>query len=191
MIDGYVPVAGDEIVILNAAGGLSTNAQDVSLAFSGVSADFQFEVNFGAEAVTFVALNDAAPGTSNIFLGGDLDDTYQGGAGDDLIFGGGGEDVLFGNAGADTLTGGASADIFALGAGDGGAALSLADIITDFVDGVDLVGLTGGLGFAELTLADSGAGGTVVSITATAEILAVVDGITPSLLDETDFTVIA
>ena len=54
-----------------------------------------------------------------------------GGEGSDILDGGAGKDVLRGDAGDDTLTGGSHADIFHFRAADG------ADVVTDFVDGVD------------------------------------------------------
>ena len=92
--------------------------------------------------------------------------------------------------GADTLTGGTGADTFVYGEGDGGATLELADLLTDFEDGTDLIGLEGGLQFADLTIADGGSADTTISVTATSEILTVVQGVTADLLTESDFTVI-
>ncbi len=70
------------------------------------------------------------------------------------------------------------------------ATLSPTDLLTDFVDGTDLIGLEGGLQFADLTIVDGGTADTTISVTATSEILTVVQGVTADLLTESDFTVI-
>ena len=89
------------------------------------------------------------------------------------------------------LSGGAGADTFVLAEGDGGATLDLADLLPDFEDGIDLIGLEGGLQVSDLTIADGGTANTTISVTATGEILALLEGITQDLLDGSDFTSVA
>ena len=75
---------------------------------------------------------------------------------------------------------------------EGDATVALADVISDFQDGSDLIGLTGGLTFGQLTIDQSsnlvggGALDTQVIVAATSEILTVLDGVTPTI-DGTDF----
>ena len=129
---------------------------------------------------------------------GVLDSILLAAGGNDSLLGGSGDDILLGSAGADILTGGLGSDLFVLAAGDGGPALGDADIITDFADGTDLVGLLGGLDFADLTLDDSldqGLGDaltadTVISITSSAEVLAVVQDTTGLTSDDFDSLVV-
>lgn len=180
-IDGYLAETGDEIEFLTADAGVTVDVDNLSLAVSGVNRDFTFDLTVEADSLSFLALSDAEEGESTIFLGGALDDSFSGGQGDDLLAGGGG---------ADKLTGGEGADIFAFERGDGGDALSLADLITDFEEGVDKIGLADGLVFSDLTVGVNATGSSVVEVTDTGEILAVVDGITPNLLDEQDFLVL-
>ena len=82
-----------------------------------------------------------------------------GGDGDDILTAMGpwnsssdSEDILDGGLGSDTLTGGRGADIFVLRAGDGGLSIELADLITDFADGEDVIGLDDGLLYSQLTI---------------------------------------
>ena len=114
------------------------------------------------------------------------------GSGDDTIVGNNVANVIVGGAGADTITAGDGDDTVVLRAGDGGATIADADKITDFTDG-DMLGLDDGLLFSDLTIAQ-GTGGnasdTVISISASAEYLAVLDGITAANLDEDDFVVV-
>ncbi len=55
--------------------------------------------------------------------------------------------------------------------------LAPTDLLTDFVDGTDLIGLEGGLQFADLTIVDGGTADTTISVTATSEIPTVVQGV--------------
>ncbi len=182
LIDDYIPGVGDTIEFLNAEQGVSVDEANVSIAVSGVTTGFQFDLVADDDSLSLAALVDAEEGDSTIFLGGALDDTYSGGAGDDSLTGG---------AGADTLTGGAGADTFVLAEGDGGDVLSLADLITDFEDEIDLIGLEGDLQASDLTISDGGTADTTISVTATGEMLALLEGITQDLLDGSDFTSVA
>ena len=81
-------------------------------------------------------------------------------------------------------------------AGDGGATAALADVITDFEDGTDLIGLADGLVFTDLTIDQSadvigdGTFDTVISVTG-GEILAVLDGIdSGTTIDQNDFVIV-
>ena len=79
-------------------------------------------------------------------------DTLYGEAGNDVLVGSGGADTLDGGADSDTLTGGDGVDTFVLRAGDGGSTEATADVITDFQDSTDTIGLAGGLSFGALTV---------------------------------------
>ena len=73
--------------------------------------------------------------------------------------------------------------------GDGGNAITDADTITDFRNGTDVVGLDGGLQYSDLTIAQGtgeNANDTIISITSTAEILAIVEKISASDLNGFD-----
>jgi len=121
----------------------------------------------------------------------DTDDQLYGEAGDDHIDGNFGQDTIDGGTGSDTLTGGDGADTFILRAGDGSTNIALADIITDFEDGEDIFGLDDGLLYGDLAI-EQGTGDysndTLVSITATGEYLAIVEGMSATALTEVDFT---
>jgi uncharacterized protein YkwD len=84
-------------------------------------------------------------------IGGDGNDTIRGGKEDDILMGGNGDDLLAGDRGQDMLTGGGGNDTFILAGGLSAAAtLISADVITDLATG-DKIGLTDGIGFANLT----------------------------------------
>lgn len=112
--------------------------------------------------------------------------------GNDVIGGLEGADTIDGGAGQDTITGGAGADIFVTREGDGSATLADADMVLDFTDGEDLIGLNG-LTFTELTIeagAGDNAGDTLIQVTATGEYLIIIDGIDVSLITANDFTTV-
>ncbi|NEO56107.1 MAG: vanadium-dependent haloperoxidase [Okeania sp. SIO3B5] len=80
----------------------------------------------------------------------DGNDLLHGGKGDDLLDGGLGDDIIGGQTGDDILTGGLGGDMFEFGLGDGD------NIITDFEDGIDVIGLEDGLSFEQLTISQIG-----------------------------------
>ncbi|MCH8189166.1 MAG: M10 family metallopeptidase C-terminal domain-containing protein, partial [Proteobacteria bacterium] len=95
-------------------------------------------------------------------------------------------DILIGGVGGDTLTGGTGADTFVYADGDGGT-LALADVISDFEDGVDMFDLSGtsATTFTDLSIGTSGVDA-VIMVTSTSEILAVVTG-ADGQIDSSDF----
>jgi Ca2+-binding RTX toxin-like protein len=96
--------------------------------------------------------NDRIFGNNNndILNGGVDNDTLRGGKENDVLIGDAGDDVLIGDLGQDVLTGGPGNDRFVLTTSSGAIVIGQADIITDFGAG-DLIGLTDGVGFANLT----------------------------------------
>ena len=136
-------------------------------------------------------------GNADLLYGGIGNDELLGGAGADDLRGEAGADTLRGGLDADKLQGGADADRFDFAVGDGGATIATADRIYDFVDGSDLIGLSGGLTSGQLTIQQGSnviggvgsANDAVISITATGAILVVVQNI--STIDNADFVLIA
>ncbi len=121
----------------------------------------------------------------NVIRGTNRDDDIRGGGGNDRLFGLGGDDDLFGDAGNDLLVGGSGGDDLFGGTGNdrlsggnggddlqGGAGRDVLiggggrdtfvletngnDIIRDFQNGVDELGLAGGLAFNNLVLQQRG-----------------------------------
>ncbi len=125
--------------------------------------------------------NDVLHGTpGNDYLnGGNGKDKLYGGNGKDTLNGGNGNDLLCGGLGSDILTGGNGNDKFVFTAGEG------TDIITDFYKGNDLIGLSGGLTFNQLSFT-----GNNIIVTATDEILATLTGISTTTLTAANFTIV-
>ncbi|MCL2924796.1 MAG: calcium-binding protein [Trichodesmium sp. MAG_R04] len=83
-------------------------------------------------------------------LGNNGNDLLYGGKGNDIIDGGAGADLIDGNFGDDILIGGVGGDRFNFSSNDGN------NIITDFEDGIDVIGLGNGLNFQQLTISQIG-----------------------------------
>lgn len=102
---------------------------------------------------------DGGAGNDRLF-GGTGNDSLLGGLGNDLLLGGDGADRLTGGAGNDTLNGGADNDLLRGGVGADRFqfdALSGADRIMDFEDGLDRIRLTTGpKTFAALSVSQIG-----------------------------------
>ncbi|MGB5900252.1 MAG: choice-of-anchor D domain-containing protein [Geitlerinemataceae cyanobacterium] len=109
-------------------------------------------------------------------LNGDAgDDTLYGGKDNDVLNGGEGADILAGNLGDDTLSGGADADRFDFQVTDGN------NVITDFEDGTDKIGLQG-VTFDQLTIAQVGSDTQIT----TGSLAITLKGVTSSTIDATD-----
>ncbi len=134
-------------------------------------------------------------GNGNDFMSGNIgDDSLFGGNGDDflaggkdldILDGGNGNDTLTGDLGPDELTGGAGNDIFILSTQTATTNRILADIITDFTVGIDLIELTGGLTQANLSFESStllGVTGTFIGVSGSETILGFVNNISPEQL---------
>lgn len=108
--------------------------------------------NFGNDCLHGQAGNDLFYGNtgSDTISGEEWSDTLLGGQDGDILLGEGGIDVLQGDRGDDTLIGGIGGDRFDFRRDDGN------DIITDFTDGVDIIGLKAGLTFGELAIVQVG-----------------------------------
>ncbi|MGB3535397.1 MAG: calcium-binding protein [Microcoleaceae cyanobacterium] len=117
------------------------------------------------------------PGGDNLFFGGQGNDTINGGLGNELLSGDGGDDNLEGDGGNDTLIGGEGfdiltggsliivpddfsaeyftgdfvQDIFAIETSDDGF-----DLVVDFEEGIDKLGLPAGVEFSDLLIAPAG-----------------------------------
>ena len=115
-----------------------------------------------------------AQGGNDVIHGNGGNDLLRGGAGNDTLNGGAGNDTLIGGVGNDSLVGGNGADVFVVGAGLG------TDTAKDFVKGTDLIGLSAGLTFGQLTLSGN-------SIIFGSETLVVLTGVNTTSLTAANF----
>ncbi|MGG6297335.1 Calx-beta domain-containing protein [Leptolyngbya sp. AN02str] len=146
----------------------------------------------GNDTVGAGAGNDRVFGEdgNDLLSGGDGNDSLIGGAGNDTLLGGNNADFLFGGAGKDLMVGGPGADTYGIIAGGGGALITDADIIRGFEDGVDRIGLLGGLTFNNLSITQGQgafASSTVIRIGAAGQFLAVIENTNRNSITAADF----
>lgn len=144
---------------------------------SPVTSDTVLDLHDGATSTVAGAPLTIAAGTviENAFLG-DGNDIVLGNDVANMLDGGRGDDWLQGNKGPDQVTGGDGADFFVLNAGDGGMTTADADLILDFQEGVDVIGVPEAvnLAFTAKDATGDGVEDTVISDATTGELLAVV-----------------
>lgn len=117
--------------------------------------------------------------------GGEGNDILYGGKDNDVLIGGEGNDELRGDVGNDSLTGGGGSDRFILTKGGG------TEVIIDFADTQDLIGLAGGLTFEQLSIAQEGSA-TIIRLTDSGnEIIASLAGVQASNINAQDFIAIS
>lgn len=122
-------------------------------------------------------------GNDNV-QGGQGNDIVRGGQGNDQVFGNLDNDTLFGDLGTDTLTGGEGSDTFFLRKSSG------TDILVDFADGVDRLGLSSGLSFSDLSISQgtgANANNTIITDNITGEVLGILQGVNSSTITIDDF----
>lgn len=110
-------------------------------------------------------------------LGNQGDDNLRGQGGNDSLWGGQGNDILLGGVGDDVLFGDRGNDLFVLAIGEG------RDRIMDFSAG-DRLGLSTGLTYTQLTLAQNG-DNTIIS--SNNQVLAILENVTVTTLEENHF----
>ena len=124
--------------------------------------------------------------------GDDTDDKLYGQAGDDLLIGTLGDNTLDGGTGVDTIYTGSGLDTIVTRSGDGGSSISDADIIADFTDDSDIVGLSG-LNYSDLTVGQgtgSYSNHVIVQETSSGDFLLILENQSIDNIDDNDFSAI-
>ncbi|PSB17959.1 hypothetical protein C7B76_08930 [filamentous cyanobacterium CCP2] len=174
--NGRVDAQDDLIAVFNGTNGLNLN-----------SSNFQFvprttTTTGTRQANTIVGNNrngiiDGRGGHDDL-SGKGGDDVLCGGLGNDTMQGGRGNDITWGGRGNDVHIGGAGSDVFVLDKTKG------VDVIRDYKDGVDRIGLVEGLSFEDLSIRKEKRN---VGIYLGQQKLGMIEKIRPQLLDESDF----
>lgn len=118
--------------------------------------------------------------------GGNDHDTLYGGKNEDLLDGGPGNDILYGDLGGDTSIGGTGIDTFVIRPNDTGIN------VINYNDVEDFIGLTGGLTFSSLSITQgtgANANNTLISLANGGLLLAILPGVSATLVDANDFVV--
>jgi len=178
---------GDKSVIGSSPVGSDTiygyGGNDLLVAGSGSKNDGSKESRIDSQSTFINYINDS-DNTGN--------DILYGGSGDDVLLGSAGDNTLDGGTGADTIYSGNGSDTIVIRSGDGGSSITDADIIADFTDGSDLIGMSG-LNYSELTI-EQGTGSysshVIVKKTDTGEYLIIIQNTNLSNIDDNDFTAI-
>ena len=126
--------------------------------------------------------NDSLFGGDGIdrLYGGNDNDSLAGENGTDILYGGAGNDLLDGGKHSDRLLGNNGNDTFVLRSGDG------SDVIYDYLDGTDRLGLANGLTFGELRITANN-GHTQIAIDTSGELLATLYNIDVNSIAASDF----
>ncbi len=188
--------SADDFILFTPTNGFSGNAKfNYTISDGSLTNTASVAIAVGAN-ITGTNRNDTISGTpgddkicggngNDTICGGKGNDTISGGNGNDTIYGGKGNDILTGGNGNDTIYGGKGNDILTGGNGKDKfifASKEGTDTITDFRKGTDLIGLSGGLTFGQLSFS-----GNNILVTSSQEILAKLTGISTTNLTASDF----
>jgi Ca2+-binding RTX toxin-like protein len=150
----------------------------------------------GTDTINGNGGNDILVANGNDLAGADADtstdDKLYGGAGNDTLNGNAGDNILDGGTGADTIYSGDGSDTIVIRSGDGGSSIADADVITDFSDTNDIIGLSG-LNYSDLTVSQgtgSYSSHVVVQETSTSDFLLIIQNQSISNIDDNNFSAI-
>ncbi len=175
---------GDDLLFGNGGADILDGGEGSDTFFGGEENDIMAGYA-GTDSLAGEAGDDLLYGnvSSDTLDGGEGSDTLFGGKDGDILAGGIGDDFLFGDFGSDSLAGGEGRDRFVLSASSG------IDVIADFTDGTDLLGLTGGLTFAQLAISQ-GVGAAEIRLASTDALLVSLTGVAVAAIEASDFVAI-
>ena len=149
----------------------------------------------GADTLNGNGGNDILVASGNDLAGADsasTNDNLYGGAGNDTLNGTAGDNILDGGTGADIIYSGNGSDTIVIRSGDGGSSITDADILQNFSDTNDIIGMDG-LNYSDLTV-EQGTGSysshVVVKKKDTGEFLIVIQNTSLSSISDADFSAI-
>ena len=190
--------AGDDTIIQSGSGtqhydgGEGTDTYKLNTAaFGNVDFDIKVDLTTGFSGLKdnpTHALNDTLTNIENVdFSDVSWDLVLNGDAKANILKGGSGNDIINGGLGSDKISTGNGSDTVVIRQGDGGNTIAEADIISDFSNGSDLIGLHN-LNYLDLTV-EQGSGDYVSDalISSGSEYLAVIEDINVADLTEADF----
>jgi len=185
-IDGSV---GDNIIRGDSAVNILRGNRSIDTIYGGAGND---SLSGSKEWASNNDTDSARRSASSGGTGDDTDDKLYGEAGDDLLIGTLGDNTLDGGTGVDTIYTGSGSDTIVTRSGDGGSSLSNADVVMDFTDGSDIVGLSS-LNYSDLKVSQgtgSYSSHVIVQETSTGDFLLILQNQSISNIDDNDFSAI-
>lgn len=179
--DTVIGSSDAEFIVGNQGGDFLIGLGEADSIFGGRDDDFLL----GGEG------NDLVRGDvgDDLVAGDEGNDVLRGGRGNDRLFGYFGNDTLYGDRGTDNLTGDRGNDVFVIGNKSADSIVTEVDTIEDFQKGEDLIALTEGLEFENLTfLPDSQNPSNTLIQKETGELLAILKDAN-STLERSDFLI--
>ena len=149
----------------------------------------------GADTINGNGGNDILVASGSTLAGADsatTNDNLYGGSGNDTLNGTAGDNILDGGTGADTIYSGGGSDTIIIRSGDGGSSIEDADVITDFSDTNDIIGLSG-LNFSDVTPkqgSGSYANHVIVQENSSGDFLLIIQNQSIDNIDDYDFSAI-
>ncbi len=182
--NGFQGQGGDDIITGNGNTQVQYNNATAGVAVDLATGHVNGDASVGHDTIT---------GGVNSVQGSNFNDTISGGTGNENLSGNVGDDIINGGGGNDFLTGGAGADRFIHAAGGG------ADFVQDFNRGqgdrIDVIGVTGIYGLADIqsratqvganTVIDFGSGDTITLQNITIGSLVASDFVFPNTISGT------
>lgn len=185
----YNPASGDVLFDADGSQGgatvkIATVARNLNVSYTNFYAYQDLNLVRGIGKPTYVpGTGGRDPITGNVgndrLVGTSGNDFLDGGAGNDRLSSGNGDDILRGGEGNDVMKGGKGRDIFVLETGPG------RDVIRDFRDRQDKLGLLPGMNFKKLDIEQRG-NRTIISMGN--DVLAILRGVKESQITAADFT---
>ena len=185
-IDGSV---GDNIIRGDSAVNILRGNRSIDTIYGGAGND---SLSGSKEWASNNDTDSARRSASSGGTGDDTDDKLYGEAGDDLLIGTLGDNTLDGGTGVDTIYTGSGSDTIVTRSGDGGSSLSNADVVMDFTDGSDIVGLSS-LNYSDLKVSQgtgSYSSHVIVQEKSTGDFLLILQNQSISNIDDNDFSAI-
>ena len=147
--------------------------------------------NGGDDIIQGEELNDLLKGGdgNDDLGGGDGSDRLYGESDNDTLYGNDGQDILYGGLGDDFLSGGTSADLLTGNDGRDTLVIEGGDLVYDYLDGTDRLGLSNGLSFADLIITQASSN-TEITIQASSELLGTLYNVDADLIDASDIDLV-
>ena len=145
-IDTMIGGPGNDTYVVDNAADVTTETSMLATEIDTVQSSVTRTLGANLEKLILTgaaAINGTGNALNNTLMGNAAVNRLSGGLGNDSLSGGAGNDVLIGGTGKDILIGGTGSDIFDFNAITESVVGTNRDVITDFLNGVDKIDLSG------------------------------------------------